>query len=51
MLRRFALVFLCDVSPVPAEALATCYHNGQPVPEGTRIGSAVCANGQWVTRP
>lgn len=33
------------------EALADCYHNGELVPEGTRIGSLVCENGQWVERP
>ena len=31
-----------------APARADCYHNGQPVAEGTQIGGLVCQNGQWV---
>ncbi len=34
-----------------SQALADCYHNGQRVPEGTRIGPIVCVNGTWVLRP
>jgi hypothetical protein len=32
------------------QALADCYLNGRPVPEGTRTGPLVCENGQWVER-
>jgi len=40
------LLFLFGVGPV----LADCYHNGQQVPEGTRIGTLVCENGKWVQK-
>jgi hypothetical protein len=40
------LLFLFGVGPV----LADCYHNGQQVPEGTRIGALVCENGKWVQK-
>jgi hypothetical protein len=29
-------------------AYADCIHNGETVPEGTRIGGYVCVNGEWV---
>lgn len=32
------------------QALADCYYNGKPVPEGTQIGSVVCQNGNWVEK-
>jgi hypothetical protein len=31
-----------------APARADCMHNGQIVPEGTRIGGFVCKDGRWV---
>jgi hypothetical protein len=40
------IVFLLGAGPV----LADCYHNGKPVPEGTRIGVLVCENGKWVEK-
>ena len=41
------VAFLLGVGPV----LAECYHNGKPVPEGTRIGLLVCEKGKWVEKP
>ena len=32
------------------KAPGDCYHNGEKVPEGTRIGPVVCENGKWVER-
>ena len=34
-----------------AQGGADCYHNGQAVADGTRIGELVCSNGVWVKQP
>lgn len=45
------IIVLLGILAVPAVAAADCYHNGQRVPEGTRIGPMVCKNGQWEYQP
>jgi hypothetical protein len=44
LLPLLALLALLVAGP----AAAVCYHNGEEVPEGTRVGGLVCQNGQWV---
>ena len=34
-----------------AQGGADCYHNGQAVADGTRLGELVCSNGVWVKQP
>lgn len=42
------ILFLLFAALGSAPVFADCWHNGQKVPEGTRIGGLVCINGQWV---
>lgn len=44
-------LFAVVVLTMPVIAVADCYHNGQRVAEGTRIGPMVCENGRWEYRP
>ena len=39
------------LSPPAVAQSEGCYHEGELVPEGTRIGPMVCENGEWVYRP
>lgn len=42
-------VFAAVLAPIStAQGSSDCYHNGEPYPEGHRIGETVCENGRWV---
>lgn len=49
-MRRLALATLLALAAGlgATPALADCFHNGEQVPEGTRVGDFVCRDGQWV---
>jgi hypothetical protein len=53
MVRIHARIFIATFLVLlgTSKAFADCYHNGQRVPEGTRIGPVVCQNGSWILRP
>lgn len=46
-----ALAVALALLPVAAVAQAACFHNGQAVPDGTRMGDLRCQNGIWVVVP